>query len=362
MVHPVVLFVAASLQLGQAAVPQRVLPARPQSSIPEAFSDISAIRELSDGRVLVLDTKETTLEVVDFASGGRSPVGKRGGGPGEYMRPLRLIALPGDTTLVVDAGTGRMLVVGADAHVGATLELGAEEGALRVLATSVRDADARGAFYLTGQGVRMNAAGPQALDSAPLLRLNRRTTRIDTLAYLQQPKTQITMRTKGKVIQSVEITRAPFAAGDELAVRDDGEVIIARLAPYRVDRLTSGGALTRGTPLAHRPLAVGEAEKREYLSHLRSGIPVAEMPWPDELPAFLPGALVVTPEGEAWVRRSMAAGAASAVYDVVGRAGTPVAALTMARRVRIAMVTARWVYAVRTDEDDLQYLERYPRS
>ena len=54
------------------------------------------------------------LFVVDMDAGTRAQVGAEGQGPEEYRQPDAVWPLPGDSTLLVDLGNGRLVVLGPD--------------------------------------------------------------------------------------------------------------------------------------------------------------------------------------------------------------------------------------------------------
>lgn len=80
--------------------------------LPHEFSLIRGLRELPDGRVLVTDWTEEVLSVADFRTGAVRQIGRKGPGPLEYRLPGALIALPGDSTLMLDEGNSRFAIIG----------------------------------------------------------------------------------------------------------------------------------------------------------------------------------------------------------------------------------------------------------
>jgi hypothetical protein len=70
-----------------------------ESTFPEAFSYLSHIRELSDGRILAADPTSQVLLRLDFESGVADTIGRHGAGPQEYEGPDMVLPLPGDSTL-----------------------------------------------------------------------------------------------------------------------------------------------------------------------------------------------------------------------------------------------------------------------
>ena len=81
---------------------------------PEGFGLLSNVRELPDGRVLVADPLGQILAALDMDAGTMDMWGREGGGPREYRQPDAVYALPGDSTLLVDLGNGRLMVIAPD--------------------------------------------------------------------------------------------------------------------------------------------------------------------------------------------------------------------------------------------------------
>jgi hypothetical protein len=366
--------VVAAVPLRAQSVAVRTLATKPVASLEEPFSSISAIRELRDGRLLVTDAREKALRIVDFAKGTVEEVGREGRGPGEYASAGRLLAIPGDTTLMHDATGGRMLVVGPDATPVSTYSPPAESGLMATRAT-----DARGRMYTIAGAVQMTPQGPVSPDSGLLVRHDRASARVDTLARVKLPSTRIDVVQKGGQTQGVSIVRPPMSPADEWAVFADGRVAVARVAPYRVDVIAPAGGVTRGPALPHEPIRVTEADKAAARAARggttairggggdargRAGQAVQGQPddglWPEYKPPFLAGAVIAAANGETWVRRSGPADAPRARYDVVGADGRLVAQVSVPSTHRVLAVTARGVYVARSDADDLLYLERYP--
>src|SRR5262245_9206107 len=100
---------------------------KPEAEYTEPFSSVAAIRELRDGRVLVADTRDKVVQLVDLKTGKASKVGREGSGPGEYAMPLQLVGLQGDTSVIYDPLNSRYLTVLPDGKPGKTFRL--EDGA-----------------------------------------------------------------------------------------------------------------------------------------------------------------------------------------------------------------------------------------
>src|SRR3954466_7221182 len=96
----------------QAAQPPTIRLGKPDAVHPAEWTDVVSVRELRDGRLIVLDARERVVKLVDMKTGSAIPIGRRGNGPGEYQLPLELIPLPGDTSVIYDeANAGHGMVI-----------------------------------------------------------------------------------------------------------------------------------------------------------------------------------------------------------------------------------------------------------
>jgi hypothetical protein len=84
------------------------------------------------------------------------------------------------------------------------------------------------------------------------------------------------------------------------------------------------------------------------------------MTWPETMPAFTgPRSVLATPAGELWVRRAQPAKADGALYDVFDARGQLVRQVALTGRRSVLGFGPGVVFVARTDEDDLQWIERY---
>ena len=91
---------AALAAVGSLAAQQKATLSKPLAETSESFTAISSIRELPSGKVLVSDSRDKTVQLVDLATGSMTKVGREGSGPGEYAFAGSLIGLPDGTTFM----------------------------------------------------------------------------------------------------------------------------------------------------------------------------------------------------------------------------------------------------------------------
>jgi hypothetical protein len=70
---------------------------------------------------------------------------------------------------------------------------------------------------------------------------------------------------------------------------------------------------------------------------------------------------LISPEGQFWLARSVAGRDSTPAFDVFDQTGALVAQVTLPKGRRVVGLGDGTLYAVRTDGDGLQWLERYRR-
>jgi hypothetical protein len=329
---------------------------------PHPFTSITGIRELSNGRVFVLDKREAQVELLDMASGTSKVVGRVGSGPGEYRAPLRLIPLPGDSVGLEDmAGFRRLLVFTGSGEARGTIPISAPDNARNPEAS-----DSEGRLY------SLHSPGPSVKrrDSSHIVRISPRSGRQDTVAQL-----------KTHVFSSIPLSPAPgvgppFAVSEQWAVAGDGRVAVVSPSPYRVTFFLPGAPGVQGPELPVTRVRVSEALREEWrvqaqrqvmaLVKVRGEYEVRWMKapyrepeaWPDYLPPFLSDAVRFDERGLLWVVRTAPAGVALTA-DVIDENGVVRYRIVLPKRARLLGFGRRSVYLARLDEDDVEFLEQY---
>lgn len=351
---------------------------KPDAEFQESFDQVTALRELPGGKVLLVDLGPKALIMADFKSGTQTTIGRNGQGPGEYQFPGALIPYPGDSTLLVDLVSRRLLTVSADGKLGKTIPY---PDAIQGLAQP-KGADRQGRIYLQGSAFRVgDGDGSGAIpDSAPVVRWDRATNRLDTLIKVKIPATKV-QRTGTSNARVVMMRPQPFAPQDEWVVTTDGRVGIARVADYHVEWI--GDRPAKGPPVAIQPIKVGDGDKQAFMDAIKNsrnritinnGGPgrggqeikppepsADEFDWPEYKPPFRGRSAVASPEGQMWVQRSATASDSVPAFDVFDASGNLTRRVFLPKGRQLVGLGNGTVYAVRTDEDGLQWLERYRR-
>ncbi len=337
------------------------LPA-PTDILNAEFSTVSAVRELSDGRLLVIDERERRLLVVDWRNGTTRVVGREGRGVGEYTEPRVLFSIGADSSLLPDPRSGRWLLLAGDSITG---QVTGDAPVLRAIRGSPRGADGHGNVF--GLEPRL-AGGVPRLDSLLLIRAVRASAKVDTLAtVLARP---VTFTASGTIdpTKPTPIVSNPLSAGEQIAVFPDGWVAIARRSPYRVEWIEPNGRRLPGAPLPDERIAVNDREKRVALdAEARlTGRPPRDLDavgdWPTTVPPFLATPLLAALDGTLWIRRTQTAANPQVRYDVVDRRGAIVRVVTLDLSERIVGFGRGSVFTTRADADGIEVLRRHPMT
>ena len=377
--------ILAALPAAAQQVPTRALTA-PDAQFEQPFDAVLAIRELASGKVLVTDLGPKTLLLADLATGEQLNVGRNGQGPGEYQFPGELFPFRGDSVLLVDRVGRRVLVVSPEGKLGRSIPF--PEGLSGL--PDARGADRQGRIYFQGSPFRGEPGGGMEVggtlpDSVPLIRWDPATKKIDSLTRVKIPAIKVQV-SGGQNARTVMMRNQPFAPSDEWIVTPEGRVAIARVGDYHIEWLGTG-APVRGAPVRHEPLKVAAADRQIFLDGMRNSrnritvsvggpgpsggrnnqgngqpqISEKDFDWPEVKPPFPSRALQFAPEGQLWVTRSTSARDSTPVYDLFDAGGKLTGRVTLPLGRRMVGLGKGVVYAVRTDEDGLQWLERYRR-
>jgi hypothetical protein len=366
---------------------------KPDAEFSEPFTQLSGLRELKDGRVVAIDPRDKTVQVIDFKSNTATKLGREGSGPGEYAMPLRLLPLPNDTSAVVDMLNNRILLINPNATVGGFVDLNVPTsgrgGGGQVLiggGNQPTSSDGKGRFYMESPPFRMTEAGPVSSDSVAVIRWNRASGKRDTVAYrrVASGSSQVS-GSGGRGNQSVNVRIGggpPFAGADATAIALDGRVAVVHHEPYSVEYVSETGQRTRGQPIRYEKQRITEGHKEEWRERAKTATrmsmtvdnsgrrqatmgPAGAQPDPETwggefMPPFLANQSVAnfSNDGYLWVQRTGPAGQPP-TYDVIDRAGNLALKVVFPKRTRLVGFGNGAVYTVRLDEDDLQYLQKH---
>jgi hypothetical protein len=375
LLAPAILLAAAAFAKQDGIQDLRLGP--PSGALEEEFTRIVAVRELSDGRVLLAHRYHPTPLLGDFSTGGITEVGRGGAGPGEYKEVRAIFPLGSDSSLVDDQQNSRWsLLDGTKFARSATTWRVGWYGPRLVGADRFGGVlEVRPSQYGTQPGVRVNEIPPNA-ESLLVIRHHRSSTpgtavqRSDTLLRIRgafrgvRRLQRMTDFGRGGRIGAWYELRNILASEDQAIVFPDGWIAIAYQDPYRVEWRSPEGAWRRGQPLPFVRVPADEQQKRAAVARNWPRPPQLFSPddypsWPRVLPPFLDNALLALPDGRLAVKRTPDARSPGTVYDLVDRQGRLTARLRLAANESVAAFSSAWAYVIVRDSDDLDWLHRH---
>jgi hypothetical protein len=342
----------------------------PPTRLAEEFSAIRGARELPDGRLLVSDYRDQRVVVVDF---DRKTVTRRigiGSGPLEARLPTALVPAPGDSTVLIDVGNQRLLMLDAEGRVGRTIP-GDHPGLM-----GLRGIDAGGGYYFAIPGW-LERTSPLADDSVRVVRWQPSTGAEVTVAVIQGERMRSDARRPSRVPR---IPIVGYAARDAWVVAERG-IRVVRGGPYRVERWLTGGPTERGPSYRFETPPVTASDRLAFVREFNATNPtsgrgegggmgfspamtereVAEMAARTEFaanhPMFVASRVFLEPGGILWVGLTTAA-RRPARYDRFDPAGRRLGSVELPAGRRIVAVGRSHRYLVYEAEDGVQFLER----
>jgi hypothetical protein len=378
---PILCVAALSAATLVAQSPQaRALPA-PDATYKEPFTTINSgsVRELSSGRVIVIDGRDQVVRLIDFASGSATQIGREGSGPAEFRQAMRLFVAAADTTYLVDRGNQRLLVIAPDGKPVSSFRLEGMGGP--------GASGGNGRYYFSqGPAVLYGSSGPVPVDTVPILRLDRTRNVLDTAAWVHPPKIRMERTPSGGITTS---EGNPLNPADTWMALPDGRLAVVRSADYHVDFYPPTGRATRGAPIQFTPIRITDADKdaeearrnaaRQNQGRGRSltpgggtGAPAQGEPpprnaplpplkdWPEVKPPFRwIDAIHATPSGDIWLQRFEPAGAKGSLFDVINAQGAVTRQVRLQDGWTLVGFGNGTVYTIKRDADDLMYLQRH---
>jgi hypothetical protein len=376
------LAIVATLPLPVQGPSERQLMLPPADArLSAAFGSIGSVRELSDGRVLITDSRDGRIVAADLGTGAVEQVGRRGQGPHEYGTVGPLLPLAGDSSLMVDVLSRRWLLFSGSSLV-ATLP--PDIPIIKAVKTFAKGADGLGHVWasVSPREFVQETAKAGSIDFGPadsdiVVRGNRATGKLDTVTRVRGAVSRrtVTANAYGR-FHGVTWSHAPLSAVESAALFSDGWFAVARVEPYRVDWIAPDGRVRRGRPIPVTPIKVTAPEKEAYFARVAAsratGAETAALPdamkreidaLRDRFPAVFPpftGAPIAGADGNLWLRRPVSKRFPNLRYDVVDRRGQRIGIVSLARGERVVTVSRTAVYVAWKDQDGIERLRRHP--
>jgi hypothetical protein len=317
----------------------------PTAIASEPFWNIASVRELSDGRLLVVQrgpmngmmrsVMSNALDALNGRCGGSgrgaaainsaflggpespaarivlfdaklahaTPIGHAGSGPSEYQQPEMLYAAPADTTLVLDNGRSDMLVIDPTGKFVATKPVPGGNSALMAVGGVALDRNGRLLYAPREVVSRQTAAGMESgsPDSIAIIAFDPNTGSTIPVAHVRVMGTTILIDANpaapGKMIARSK--SVPFPIIDDWVVMPDGTLAIIRGTDLHIDWIAPDGKIRSTPPIPYARRAVTDSDKAAFIDAARSAdammksMPASAMMTitrldPDSFPRFKP--------------------------------------------------------------------------
>jgi len=395
------------------AIPEREL-ASPAATLKDGLKSVSALRELADGRVLIVDSLGERLVVADLGSGKVETRMKNGSEDDEFRLLGALWAWPGDSVAAPDLGKARINIFGPDGTPVRVLRMGgagpgssaAPPNSGAAMATGGRGGGApgRGAAmggmrggrgltlrYLSGTDrfigsgpparveVAQNAASAPPRAPFPILRLSLRTMRMDTVARLMGPQAPRPPMTNSQAgTWTVFVATTPLQLLDTWAAMSDGTVAVVRAASYRIEWYAPNGERSVTDSVHYTPFPVTTNDKKRVVDEYKRigsallaanpqrtailAVTYAEPPqWPASHPPFR-GDIdpLVDAEDRIWLATRCVTDDGALCYDVIDRIGERVERYRVPPKTRVVGFGKGAIYTAFEQKSDKEVLQRHP--
>ena len=243
----------------RAPIPIRQLATR-EAADTTMLMDVSSIRHLRNGGVIVNDVSKRQLVVYDAALGKARVISDTSSNsPNSYgLRATSgsLIPYTGDSTLFVDLDSQAFLVIDPDGNFARVMapvrandlfyvgSAGAGASQFdpkgRLLYRGVRRNNNFMSFQQTATSNRRVITEP---DSAPILRMDFDKRAVDSIAFLKVTAQKYVSVQTANMMYSVQMMH-PLPSSDEWTQLPDGTIAIVRAQDYHMDWLSPDGKLT----------------------------------------------------------------------------------------------------------------------
>lgn len=352
--------VASSIPCVLVAQAVDTVTVREIARLPEPFSRVASVRVLSDGRMVVVDTRDRSVSLVDARLRNVMRIGREGTGPGEYASPREVLALPADSTAVLDYGTMRLSILDKSLRVVAQQPMLGGSGIFHPKGA------ARGLWFFHNP----DRSRPLSNNRLPVLQVDRRSGTVSVAAQLEVDPEFAQAWAGGW-----GAPRSGLFARDVYTVTGGGALIVVRHDPYRVERIGADGRVVRGPDRKYQKIRVTNADKEEWAAQFtrmrptlrvesgRTGpvqLPAPSLDrtaFPEDFPPFLDEDAAIAAPGEAvWVKRAIPTRLHRTEYDVYDTAGVLRGVVQLSAEQRVVGFAGTQLVMVTVDDDGSEWL------
>lgn len=327
------------------------------------FTRIGGVARLSDGRIAVIDDQTAELRMFDATGRHLATAGGKGGGPGEYEPPLRLVRLSGDTLLVVGGFMApRMGLHASDGRFARLLELPRVGDEKRPSTLTYRFSD----------GTTLVAAGGFSVVRP------RTGTWTDSVAYYRVPAGGDSAILVGRYPafrfsgNGPTIARVGHSPGAEMAQHGD-RLYVGFPETFEIASYSSDGRLTRLVRRAWTPVPVDQPARDAFIERTYGELPppvkeryTSVLTFADHHPAY--DELIADAEGNVWARAprvdveglaSREAPPAPMQWSVFDSTGAWLGDVTVPAGLQPSEIGTDFVLGVWRDDDGVSYVRMH---
>lgn len=306
--------------------------------------EVTELVFLEDGSLVVADGRSRSLR--RFTADGRVlwSVGRAGEGPGEFRRIDSVAALPGDTLVVLDALNERLTHIAPNGDIAQSETVAMDFGPWPPHVRALPDGSLVLVTHVAADLSRLDEEWRLRADSMMIQVRNRPAGAMDTLQVV--PGDERASRIVDAGGGQIAIQNPPLPFGRRTVIGQRGpEILVARSDRYSVDlrNALTGGSRSLELSVLEEPITADEMARvpdgaRELLERFDT---------PPLRPSF--DGLIVSSEGELWLRRFRVAGDAGEHWWRVNRDGVPTGLLTVPPRLRVHAIHSGRAAFVQTD-------------
>jgi len=336
-----------------ARAPSRVQLTGPIFETAAEFTSISSAVRFANGNVLVVDAAEQKVMLVDGKTGNLRPVGRRGGGPGEYQQPLRTLRYLNDQAVVLDPALQRLLLFDANGRARGSFPMAVESP---VSINSARLIDDDGAMYFSTRdhhaAGRSEAMSKWRFPSGVAERVTLPRPPLGPVTVAASIPQALRAEFAGSDAKVTSVQRfVPYSCQDVFSIAS-GQRVIARCDEGKLEWLDEQGRVARtvGYPVRRTPIP-DSLRKQTVHPEVRAALPTY-------FPAFDGSQPVQSVRGRLWLRRPPAIRGQSTWFGFAARDSSPLE-LQLPRGAQLVAVDEPFAVVVITDADDLQRLAVY---
>lgn len=231
------------------------------------------VNDAPNRRLVLFDDQLSTFTVVadSTAATDNAYSGRLGG----------LLAYKGDSSLFTDPSSLSMLVIDPVGNVARVMSMpGTQDAGLLAGAMGGAAYDGKGALIYRGMFRPQMRRGPGATggnftppeipDSAPILRIDLATRRLDTLGFIRTPKVtmEVTRTEDGRINMRSRLNPLPVV--DDWTALPDGSIAFVRGRDYHIDWIAPDGSKTSSPKIQFDWQRLTDEDKVAFIDSLRA--------------------------------------------------------------------------------------------